>query len=81
MKIPTSFGCPNCKTNNSQFHIVHPESQSAQIDPSTGEIIQNPSNNTEVDPFQYPYQGPQYQVQCPECGLIGEENTFILFGD
>ena len=75
----SALGCPNCKTNNSQFNIIHLDSRSAQIDPNTGEIINNYSNK-DVDPFPYPYKGPQYQVQCAECGFVEEEEAFIQFG-
>lgn len=75
----TSFQCPSCKATNRHFSIVHPKSQSAAIDPTTGAVLHQFINNG-LDSFPTPYPGPQYQVQCPECGLVESEQAFLNDG-
>jgi hypothetical protein len=78
--VSTPYRCPNCKTNRSRFNLIRQLPQSVKLDPVSGEVIQEFSNE-KLDPFHIPYKGPEYRVQCGTCGLIEDEKTFIKFGE
>jgi hypothetical protein len=78
--LNTPYRCPNCKTNRSRFNIINQVSRSVKMDPQTGEVMQEFSNEN-LDPFHIPYNGPEYKVQCGTCGLVEDERMFIKFGE
>ncbi|MBA4537741.1 DNA alkylation repair protein [Bacillus aquiflavi] len=78
--MSSPYRCPNCKTNRSRFNIIKQISQSVKLNPQSGEVIEQYTDNQLV-PFHLPYKGPEYKVQCASCGLIEDERTFIKFGE
>lgn len=78
--MSTPYCCPNCKTNRSRFNIIKQESHSVKMDPRTGDIVEEYTNDG-LSPFHIPYSGPPYRVQCASCGLIENERMFIAFGE
>ncbi|MBA4494627.1 DNA alkylation repair protein [Paenactinomyces guangxiensis] len=67
--------CPACGTNRSRFNIIEQVVQSVKKDAKTGEIIGRVDPS---DPFQHPYRGEKYRVQCGVCGIVESEERFIL---
>lgn len=78
--MSTPYRCPNCKTNRSRFNLIQQIPQSVKMDPHSGEIVQQYTQN-DLDPFHLPYKGPEVKVQCATCGLVEDERTFIKFGE
>lgn len=74
------YRCPNCKTNRSRFNIIQQVPQSIKMDPLTGNVLEEYSNE-QLSPFHMPYKGPDKRVQCAACGLVEDERTFIKFGE
>lgn len=74
--MTSPYLCPNCKTNKTRFNLIAQVPQSVKLDAHTGEIIQE-YDESHLDPFHLPYQGPERKVQCAVCGLIDEEQSFI----
>ncbi|MBX9972654.1 DNA alkylation repair protein [Bacillus sp. CMF12] len=74
------YRCPNCKTNRSRFNIIQQVPQSIKMDPQTGNVLEEYSNE-QLSPFHMPYKGPDKRVQCAACGLVEDERTFIKFGE
>ncbi|MEH7346771.1 DNA alkylation repair protein [Bacillus sp. JJ1532] len=78
--MSTPYCCPNCKTNRSRFNIIRQVPQSVKLDPHTGEIVEEFTNDN-LSPFHMAYKGPEIKVQCGSCGLVEDERTFIKFGE
>lgn len=74
------YRCPNCKTNRSRFNIIQQVAHSVKLDPQSGDVIQEYSEN-DLEPFHRKYSGPDYRVQCGVCGSIENEERFIKFGE
>lgn len=73
-----AYLCPNCKSNRSRFNLIQQVPQAVKMDPQSGEIIQEFSQEN-LDPFHTAYNGPGKKVQCGACGLIENEQSFIKF--
>lgn len=78
--MSSPYCCPNCKTNRSRFNIIRQVPQSVKLDPQTGDITEEYSNEN-LSPFHMAYKGPEIKVQCASCGLVEDERTFIKFGE
>lgn len=78
--MTTPYRCPNCRTNKSRFNLIKQIPQSVKLDPHTGNIIEEFSEEN-LSPFHMAYKGPELKVQCGACGLIEDEKTFIKFGE
>lgn len=78
--MTTPYRCPNCKTNKSRFNLIRQVPQSVKMDPNTGGILEEYSNEN-LSAFHMPYRGPELRVQCAACGLIEDERTFVKFGE
>lgn len=76
--MTNAYLCPNCKTNRTRFNLIQQEPQPVQLDPKTGEVLQE-SANTPTSPFHMQYQGPDYKVQCGVCGLLETEKMFTNY--
>ncbi len=74
--MSNAYRCPNCKTNKSRFNLIEQQALAVKLDPNTGDVIQQYSNET-LDPFHMPYRGPSLRVQCAACGIIEDERRFI----
>ncbi len=78
--MSSPYRCPNCQTNRTRFNIIKQEARSVKMDPLTGDILEELSDDR-LTPFHQPYNGPDYRIQCAVCGLIEDERTFIKFGE
>lgn len=78
--MTTPYRCPNCRTNKSRFNLIKQVPQSVKLDPHTGNVIEEYSEE-DLSPFHMSYKGPDLKVQCGACGLIEDEKTFIKFGE
>lgn len=72
------YCCPSCGTNRSRFNIIEQIPKSVKMDPQSGEVVEEYTNQT-LDPFHIPYRGPSIKVQCGVCGLIEDEIRFKNF--
>ncbi|SDB91783.1 DNA alkylation repair protein [Shouchella lonarensis] len=70
--------CPKCKTNRTRFHQIVQEVRPVKLDPHTGEIAEQFSNE-KLDAFHMQYNGPDMRIQCGACGLNEMEECFITF--
>lgn len=78
--MSSPYRCPNCKTNKSRFNIIKQVPLSVKMDPQSGAILEEYSNEN-LSPFHLAYNGPNNRVQCGACGLVEDERTFIKFGE
>ncbi|MCU9595747.1 DNA alkylation repair protein [Caldibacillus thermolactis] len=78
--MPTPYRCPNCKTNKTRFNFIKQVPEFVKVDPETGEVLEI-YDNTQLDPFHLPYNGPDIKIQCAVCGLIEDEKMFAKFGE
>lgn len=68
--------CPGCNSNRTWFNKIKQLDTSVKLNPETGEIVEDFSDG-ELPPFVFPYNGPEYKIQCGICGLVGEESMFV----
>ncbi|HEX6923023.1 MAG TPA: DNA alkylation repair protein [Bacillales bacterium] len=69
--------CPGCGTNRTWFNKIRQLDTSVKLDPGTGEMTEEFPGGDGLPPFAFSYNGPQYQIQCGVCGLIGDEERFV----
>ncbi|TYR79971.1 DNA alkylation repair protein [Priestia megaterium] len=74
--MTSPYLCPSCKTNRTRFNILEQKATSVKIDPRSGEIVTEYTNDT-LDAFHTPYRGPERRIQCAACGLIEDEQMFV----
>lgn len=74
--MSSPYLCPNCKTNKTRFNIIEQNARPVKMDPHSGEITEELSNDN-LDAFHLAYRGAPYRVQCGVCGLIEDEQSFI----
>ncbi|HEX7065398.1 MAG TPA: DNA alkylation repair protein [Bacillales bacterium] len=69
--------CPGCGTNRTWFNKIKQQDTSVKLDPATGETTDEFPDGDGLPPFAFSYNGPEYQIQCGICGLIGDEERFV----
>ncbi|HET7627254.1 MAG TPA: DNA alkylation repair protein [Bacillales bacterium] len=69
--------CPSCGSNRALYNHIQQVAVSMKLDPETGETIEEYENRSDMLPYHFPYQGPEFLIQCGVCGLIAEEQRFL----
>lgn len=72
MEVP--YQCPTCGTNRTRFNLIKQVVLPVKKDPLTGEVMEHLDD---TDPFQVPYRGEAYRIQCGVCGQVETEERFI----